>query len=74
MFNVNINYFTNKCYYANLRNNMHTLLRTNVETFKRGVTALISAAFKGHVDIARMLVDKGANLDLHNTVGITYYN
>ncbi len=36
----------------------------NITIPKNGSTALTFVAEKGHIDIARMLIDKGANLDI----------
>ena len=36
---------------------------------QRGFTALIWAADNGHLDIAKLLIDRGAQTDIQNEVG-----
>ena len=37
-----------------------------------GMTAIVGAAFKGHYDIVRVLIERGANVDHANLANGTY--
>ena len=45
----------------------------HVNENQNGITALMYASIEGHKDIAKLLTDKGADLNLQNNVSVPFY-